>query len=195
MTGPSGFAGFRILGGVGEALSIVVKAPMTPATMQIALAEIGRTAFSSINNIQKMRIAQANYNQVMSGSGAAMFQVTDAETYFLGLGIPSVQQEDLSIMFESRKAHKNDLDSAAKAIGKHAMLAITALNNKDTESHATHAAVVQAILNTYSGTDLQQLMSAAYKVEAFTMYKKMVVDRMVKEWSTNDLTVDTGVNE
>ena len=195
MTGPSGFAGFRILGGVGEALSIVVKAPMTPATMQIALAEIGRTAFSSINNVQKMRIAQANYNQVMSGSGAAMFQVTDAETYFLGLGIPSVQQEDLSIMFESRKAHKNDLDSAAKAIGKHAMLAITALNNKDTESHATHAAVVQAILNTYSGTDLQQLMSAAYKVEAFTMYKKMVVDRMVKEWSTNDLTVDTGVNK
>ena len=193
--GPSGFAAVRILGGVGEAFSIIAKAPMTPQTMQIALTEIGKNSFSFFNNYQKMRIAQANYNQVMSSSGGAMFRISDAETYFLGLGIPTVAQEDLSIMYESNKAHKDELASAAKAVGKHAMLALTALNNNDKESHATHAAVVQAILNTYSGTDLQELMKEAYKVEAFTQYEKMVIDRMVKQWSKTDFTVETGENK
>jgi hypothetical protein len=193
--GPSGFAAARILGGFGEAVSIVAKAPMTATTMELALIEIGKNSFSFFNNIQKMRIAQSNYNQVMSSGGDALFRVTDAEAYFIGLGIPSVAQNDLSIMYESSKAHKNTLASDAKAVGKYAMLALTALNRKDDESHRTYSAVVQAILNSYTGTDLQALMKEAYKGEAFTQYEKMVIDQMVKQWSKTDFTVDTGENK
>lgn len=193
--GPSGFAAARILGGFGEAVSIVAKAPMTATTMELALIEIGKNSFSFFNNIQKMRIAQANYNQVMSSGGDALFRVTDAEAYFVGLGIPPVAQNDLSIMYESSKAHKNMLEADAKAVGKYAMLALTALNRKDDESHRSYAAVVQAILNSYTGTDLQALMKEAYKGEAFTQYEKMVIDQMVKQWSKTDFTVDTGENK
>jgi hypothetical protein len=193
--GPSGFAAARILGGFGEAVSIIAKAPMTATTMELALIEIGKNSFSFFNNIQKMRIAQANYNQVMSSGGDALFRVTDAEAYFVGLGIPPVAQTDLSIMYESSKAHKSMLEADAKAVGKYAMLALTALNRKDDESHRSYAAVVQAILNSYTGTDLQALMKEAYKGEAFTQYEKMVIDQMVKQWSKTDFTVDTGENK
>lgn len=187
--GPSGFAGLRILGGFGEAISIVVKAPMTPATLQIALTEIGRTSFSTLNNVQKARIAMANYNQVQSSSGSAMYRVTDTEAWLIGFGIPPAAQEDLSIMMQSSKAHKKDIADSAKVIGQHAMLALTALRNNDTESHRTHAAVVQAVLNSYSGSDLQQLYKEAYKVEGFTQYEKLLVDQAVKDWEIKDITV------
>jgi hypothetical protein len=75
------------------------------------------------------------------------------------------------------------------------MLALTALRNNDTEGHRTHAAIVQAILNTYSGSDLQQLYKEAYKVEAFTQYEKMLTDQAVKDWAVKDIVVNTGVNE
>jgi uncharacterized protein (DUF1499 family) len=193
--GPSGFAALRILGGVGEAIQIVTKAPMTMDTLQIALTELGKNSFSFINNIQKARIAMANYNQVQSSGGDAMFRVTDTEAWMIGFGIPPVAQENLSIMYSSKKAHDDDIKSAGKAIGKHAMLALTALRNGDDEGHRTHSAVVHAILNTYTGSDLQQLYREAYKTEAFTQYEKMVTDQAVKEWKIKDITTDTGVQK
>jgi hypothetical protein len=193
--GPSGFAALRILGSFGEAFSIIAKAPMTMDTLQIALSEIGKGSFSFFNNIQKSRIAMANYNQVQSGAGGAMFRVTDTEAWMLSFGIPPAVQEDLSILYSSRKSQTDDVKTSAKAIGKHSMLALTALRNNDTEGHRTHAAIVQAILNTYSGSDLQQLYKEAYKVEAFTQYEKMLTDQAVKDWAVKDIVVNTGVNE
>ena len=193
--GPSGFAALRILGGFGEAVSIITKAPMTMTTLQTALGEIGKSSFSFFNNVQKARIAMANYNQVMSGAGGAMYRVTDTEAWLIGLGIPPAAQEDLSVLYSSSKAHSDEMKEAAKAIGKHSMLALTALRNKDTEGHKTHAAVVQAILHSYTGSDLQQLYKEAYKVEAFTQYEKMLTDQAMKDWAVKDLLVNTGVNE
>lgn len=188
LAGPSGFAGLRILGGFGDAIGIMVKAPMSMSTLQVALTEIGRTSFSAINNVNKAHIAMSNYNQVMSSSGGAMYRVTDTEAWLIGFGIPPAAQEDLSIMFSSTKAASDNLKAAAKDVGKHAMLAITALNNGDTESHKVHAAVVQAYLNAYKGEDLTLLMREAYKVEAFTQYEKMVTEQMVKQFQITDLT-------
>ena len=193
--GPSGFAALRILGSFGEAFSIIAKAPMTMDTLQIALGEIGKGSFSFFNNIQKSRIAMANYNQVQSGAGGALFRVTDTEAWMLSFGIPPAVQEDLSVLYSSRKSQADDLKTSAKAIGKHSMLALTALRNNDSESHRTHAAIVQAILNTYSGSDLQQLYKEAYKVEAFTQYEKMLTDQAVKDWAVKDIVVNTGVKE
>lgn len=193
--GPSGFAALRLLGGFGEAFSIIAKAPMTSDTLQIALTEIGKGSFSFINNAQKARIAMANYNQVQSSSGKAMFRVTDTEAWLLGFGIPPAAQENLSILYSSKKAHDDEMKAAAKAVGKHAMLALTALRNNDSDGHKTHAAVVQAILNSYSGSDLQQLYKEAYKVEAFTQYEKMLVDQAVKDWKIKDLVTNTGENK
>lgn len=193
--GPSGFAALRILGGFGEAFSIIAKAPMTMDTLQIALGEIGKNSFSALNNIQKSRIAMANYNQVQSGAGGAMYRVTNTEAWMLSFGIPPASQEDLSILYSSRKSQADDVKASAKAIGKHSMLALTALRNNDSEGHRTHAAIVQAILNTYTGSDLQQLYREAYKVEAFTQYEKMLTDQAVKDWAVKDIVVNTGVNE
>lgn len=193
--GPSGFAALRILGGFGEAFSIIAKAPMTMDTLQIALGEIGKNSFSALNNIQKSRIAMANYNQVQSGAGGAMYRVTNTEAWMLSFGIPPATQEDLSILYSSRKSQADDVKASAKAIGKHSMLALTALRNNDSEGHRTHAAIVQAILNTYTGSDLQQLYREAYKVEAFTQYEKMLTDQAVKDWAVKDIVVNTGVNE
>jgi hypothetical protein len=193
--GPSGFAALRLLGGVGEGLQIISKAPMTVDTLQAAMMEMGKGSFSFINNAQKARIAMANYNQVQSSSGASMFRVTDTEAWLIGFGIPPVAQENLSILYSSKKAHDEDLKSAGKAVGKHAMLALTALRNNDSEGHKTHAAVVQSILNSYSGSDLQQLYREAYKVEAFTQYEKMLTDQAVKDWKIKDITTDTGVQK
>jgi hypothetical protein len=81
----------------------MVKAPMSMSTLQVALTEIGRTSFSAINNVTKARIAMANYNQVMSGTGRAMYRVTDTEAWLIGFGIPPAAQEDLSIMFLVKK--------------------------------------------------------------------------------------------
>lgn len=193
--GPSGFAALRLLGGVGEGLQIIAKAPMTMDTLQIALTEMGKGSFSFINNAQKARIAMANYNQVQSSSGKSMFRVTDTEAWLIGFGIPPVAQEDLSVLYSSKKAHDDDIKSAAKAVGKHSMLALTALRNNDSEGHKTHAAVVQSILNSYSGSDLQQLYREAYKVEAFTQYEKMLTEQAVKDWRIKDVVTNTGVNE
>jgi hypothetical protein len=193
--GPSGFAGLRILGGFGEAISIVAKAPMTMDTLQIALGEIGKSSFSFFNNIQKARIAMNNYNQVQSSAGGAMYRVTDVEAFMIGMGIPPAVQEDLSVLYSSKKSHSDDIKTASKAVGKHAMLALTALRNNDTEGHRTHAAVVQAILNNYTGSDLQQLYKEAYKVEAFTQYEKMLTDQAMKDWTVKDLVVNTGANQ
>ena len=189
--GPSGFAALRLLGGFGEAASIIVKAPMSMSTLQIALGEIGK-GVSSFNNVEKARIALANFNQVQSGSGGAMYRVTDKEAFFIAMGIPPVQQEDLSIMYSSKKAHDTEIKKAGKEIGKHAMLSLTALNNKDDEGYKTHAAVVQAILNTYTGSDLLQLYKEAYKVDAFTQYEKLVTDQAIKEWKVKDFVVNKG---
>jgi len=193
--GPSGFASLRLLGGFGEAFSIIAKAPMTVDTLQVAMTEIGKGSFSFINNAQKARIAMANYNQVQSGSGASMFRVTDTEAWLIGFGIPPVAQEDLSVLYSSKKAHDKDIKAAAQAVGKHAMLGLTALRNNDTEGHRTHSAVVHAILNSYSGADLQQLYREAYKVEAFTQYEKMLTDQAVKEWKIKDIVTNTGATE
>lgn len=193
--GPSGFAALRIFGGFGEALSIVTAAPMTMDTLQIALTEIGRGSFSFLNNIQKYRIATANYNQVISGSGGAMFRVTDTEAFLLAFGIPPAAQEDLSIMFESSKAQRDDITSSAKAVGKHSLLAITALRKGDQEAYKTHSAVVHSIINSYNAADRKRLYTEAYKVEAFTQYEKLLIDQAVKDWAVKDLIVDTGVNQ
>lgn len=188
MAGPSGFAGLRMFGSVGDAISIVTKAPMTADTLQIALGEIGKGTFSTINNITKARIAMANYNQVASSSGKAMYRVTDTEAWLIGFGIPPAAQEDLSILYSSKKAHTDEMKAAAKDVGKHALLALNALRNKDSEGHRTHSAVVQAYLNAYQGEDLKMLMREAYKVEAFTQYEKLVVEQMVKQFQVTDLT-------
>lgn len=193
--GPSGFAALRMLGGVGEGIRIVVKAPMTMDTLKIALSEIGKSSFSALNNVQKARLAMNNYNVVTSSSGGMMYRVTDTEAWMIGFGIPPAAQEDLSVMYESSKAHADDIKKSAKIIGKHSMLALTALRAGDDEGHRTHSAIVQAVLNTYSGSDLKQLYAEAYKVEAFTQYEKLLTDQMVKDWKIKDLIVNTGVNK
>ena len=195
LTGPSGFAGLRILGGVGEAISIISKAPPTMATLQAALIEVGKTSFSALNNVQKTRMALANYNKVTSSNGGAMFRVTDTEAWLLSFGLPPVAQEDLSIMYRSRKAHGDDLKAAAKVVGYHANLALTAIRKGDDASADTHRAIVQYVMHSYEGDDFAALMTAAYKVESFTMYEKMLVEQMVKQYEVPDTLVDTGAVE
>jgi hypothetical protein len=188
LAGPSGFAALRILGGFGDAIGIMVKAPMSMDTLQVALTEIGRTSFSAINNVTKARIAMANYNKVMSNTGTAMYRVTDTEAWLIGFGIPPAAQEDLSIMYSSTKAHNDEIKSVAKIIGKHAMLAATALRKGDTGGYKVHSAVVQAHLHAYDGDDYVLLLEAASKVEGFTQYEKMVAEQMVKQFQITDLT-------
>jgi hypothetical protein len=117
-----------------------------------------------------------------------MYRVTDTEAWLIGFGIPPAAQEDLSIMYSSTKAHNDEIKSVAKIIGKHAMLAATALRNGDTSSYKVHSAVVQAHLHAYDGEDYVLLLEAASKVEGFTQYEKMVTEQMVKQFQITDLT-------
>lgn len=193
--GPSGFAALRLLGGVGEGISIMAKAPMTMSTLQIALTEIGKGSLSAINNVQKARIAMANYNKVVSSSGGSMYRVTDTEAWLMSFGIPPAAQEDLSIMFKSAKAHKDDMQSSAKLISKHALMGLIALRNNDREAFNTHSAVVHAIINSYEGADYRALMKAAYKTEDGTQYQRLLADQALKQWKIEDLVVDRGANK
>lgn len=194
-SGPSGFAALRIFGGLGEGISIVTKAPMSMATLQTALTEIGKSSFSAINNVQKARIAMANYNKVISSSGGSMYRVTDTEAWLMAFGIPPAAQEDLSIMYKSSKAHKDDIQSSAKLIGKHALMGLIALRNNDRESFNTHSSIVHAIINSYDGADYRALMKAAYKTEEGTQYQRLLTDQAQKQWKIEDLIVSKGVNE
>jgi hypothetical protein len=137
----------------------------------------------------------ANYNMVTSGSGGAMYRVTDTEAFFIGMGIPPVQAEDLDVMYTSRKNHMDDIKSDAKAVGKYTLAAMNALRNNDLETYNTYKAVVQTIIHSRNGQDYVTLMREAYKVEAFTQYEKMLVDQAMKDWAIKDVIVDTGVNE
>jgi len=193
--GPSGFAAFRALGAVGQGLSVVAKAPPTMDTLQTALNEIGKGSFTFYNNIQKSRIAIANYNKVMSGAGSPMYQVSDTEAWLLAFGIPPAAQEDLNILYESKKAYNDEIKASAKAIGYHSMMALTALRNKDDGSFKTHSAIVQTILNAYEGDDYVQLRREANKTNFYTQYERMVAEIMNEEFEVKDVLVDTGVNE
>ena len=188
--GASGPAVLRALGGFGEAYATIVAQPMSVETLQMALTEIGTGAFSSLNNIQKMRIAQSNYNTVFSTKGTPMYSVTDMETYFIGLGIPMAKQEDLSIRYESEKAFKDDIKSAADTVGRRWLMATTALYNNDRESYERHFAVVQAIMNDYKDNyhAHQQLLNVLLKSNYTTKLEEMMVNQLIKDIPIQELT-------
>ena len=187
--GPSGFAATRILGGGFEGVKLLVKAPMTMETLNIAMQEIGKSSFSAFNNVYKAKLAKENYNRVMSNSGKAMYTVSDGELFALAMGIPPARQEDYNILYESRKAHQDELANAGKVVAKHAMLGLTALRNNDRKSYEVHAAIIQSVLNLYDGADYRTLLSQAYKTDSFTQFEKMAIDQMVKGYKKQDLTV------
>jgi hypothetical protein len=191
--GPSGFAALRIFKGVGEGISIVSKAPMSMDTLTTALNEIGKGSFSFLNNIDKYRIAKANYNRVISSSGGAMFEVSDTEAFFIAMGIPPAKQEDLSIMYESRKSAGDSIRRDAKAVGKHATLAMIALRNNDKEGYNTHRAIVQAIVGAREGEEWRTLMREANKIDSFTQYQRLLTEQAIKDWTVKDIVIDTGV--
>jgi hypothetical protein len=193
--GPSGFAALRILGGVGQGISIISKAPMNMETLQVALTEIGKGSFSFLNNLDKYRIAKANYNRVVSGSGGAMYEVTDTEAFFMAMGIPPAVQEDLSIMYSSRRSYNDAIKRDAKVVGKHSQLAMSALRNGDIKAYETHRAITQAIINSHDGDGYRQLMREANKLDTYTQYQRLLTDQAVKDWTIKDVITDTGVNE
>jgi len=193
--GPSGFAALRILGGVGQGISIISKAPMNMETMQVALTEIGRGSFSFLNNIDKYRIAKANYNRVISSSGGAMFEVTDTEAFFLAMGIPPAAQEDLSVLYSSRRSMSDAIKRDAKVVGKHSRLAMIALRNGDTKAYETHRAVTQAIINSHDGDGYRMLMREANQLDTFTQYQRLLTEQAIKDWTIKDVITETGVNQ
>jgi broad specificity phosphatase PhoE len=131
----------------------------------------------------------------MSSSGNALYRVTDTEAWLIGFGIPPVAQEDLAVLYSSKKAYDDKLKADGKAVAKHAAQALAALESKNDEAHRTHSAVIQAILNSYSGADLQKLYREAYKNDAFTQYEKLLTDRAVREWKIRDIVTNTGATE
>lgn len=190
LSGPSGFAAARILGGVYEGLEILVKAPMTLDTLQLAMTEIGKSSFSSINNVYKAKLAKENYNKVMSASGKPMYTITDSERFALAMGIPPAAQTDLSIRYESKKAHEDEIATAGKVVAEHAFLARQALkSSNDMGAYKTHMAIVQAHLNMYEGADLQALRRAMWKSPFFTQLQTLMLDQQTKGYELTDLTV------
>jgi len=153
------------------------------------MQEIGKSSFSAFNNVYKAKLAKENYNRVMSNSGKAMYTVSDGELFALAMGIPPARQEDYNILYESRKAHQDELANAGKVVAKHAMLGLTALRNNDRKSYEVHAAIIQSVLNLYDGADYRTLLSQAYKTDSFTQFEKMAIDQMVKGYKKQDLTV------
>jgi hypothetical protein len=193
--GPSGFAALRILGGVGQGISIISKAPMNMETLQMALTEIGKSSFSFLNNIDKYRIAKANYNRVVSSSGGAMYEVTDTEAFLLSFGIPPAAQEDLSILYSSKRSYNDAIKRDAKVVGKHSQLAMAALREGRIKDYEAHRAYTQAIINSHDGDGYRQLMREANKLDTFTQYQRLLAEQAIKDWTIKDVVTDTGVNQ
>ena len=189
LSGPSGFAAARILGGTFEGIELLVKTPLSLETLQVALTEIGKSSFSAFNNVYKAKLAKDNYNRVMSSSGKAMYTITDGERFALALGIPPAKQEDFTIRYESKKAHADELATAGKEIARRAMLGLTALRNNDRKTYEVHAAVIQTILNMYEGQDLVTLRKAAFQDNFMTQYQKLMIDQASKGYRLTDITV------
>ena len=193
--GPSGFAALRILGGVGQGISIITKTPMTMESLQIALTEMGKGSFSFLNNIDKYRIAKANYNRVISSSGGAMFEVTDVEAFLLSFGIPPAAQEDLSVLYSSKRSYSDAIKRDAKDVGRHSRLAMIALQQGHIKDYEAHRAYTQAIINSHDGDGYRMLMREANKLDTFTQYQRLLAEQGMKEWTIKDVITETGVNQ
>ena len=191
--GPAGFIVTRAYDQVSKGVSIMAKAPMSMETMKIGLIEMGKT-FTAINNMQKAKIAQANYNIVTSKAGADLYKVKPYDTWAMALGFPSVTATDFSNAYKSAKDYQTELKAAGETIGYHANLALVALNNNDEEAYKVHSAVVQVVLNAYSGPDYASLLKSAYKTVGFTKYKKLLVQHAQNDWEVKALQVDTEGN-
>jgi hypothetical protein len=192
LAGAPGAAVYRIYGGVGDFFKIINAAPLTEETLKVGLVQLGKSTFSTLNNVQKMRIAQAGYNQVMSNSGAPMYNATDMETFFIGLGIPIAKQEDLSIRYRSQRDYTNDLKKVSKVIGYHAMLAGQALQEGNQDGVDTHSAMVQVMLNGYKDdfNGYKQLLKLVYNEPTMTKLQKMALEQMIKQMPIKDFTVE-----
>ena len=192
LAGAPGAAAYRIFGGVGEYFSIMNAAPLTQETLKIGLEHLGKSSFSALNNIHKMRIAQAGYNQVMSNSGAPMYNATDMETFFLGLGIPLAAQEDLSIRYRSQRDYSNDLKAVAKQVGYHALLAGQAIKAGNQDAVNTHSAIVQVLLNGYKDdfNGYKQLLKVVYEEKNMTKLQAMALEQMIQQMPIKDFTIE-----
>jgi hypothetical protein len=195
MAGPSGAAGFRMLKGVGESLSMFAAAPLNLTTVRLAANELGKSSFSFYNNLEKAYIISNSYNTVRSNAGDYLYEVTEQEIPYIAMGLPVAEQEDFNIMYESTKKRKDLINKTAKVIGEYAMLAEIARKNGDMKAFETYQAVVRASMAPFKGSEYTQLMDAASKVQSMTKYREMLVEQAASDFAVGDVLVDTGVSE
>lgn len=179
LMGPSGPAALRILGGFGRAYDIIVPSPLDAETLSLGLKEIGASSLSALSNLEKMRIAQKGYNRVYSGKGTPLYDVTDMETYFIGMGIPVAKQEDLTIRYESQKEYTKSLKEHADEVARLWLLA----NTSDDEAALRYRAAIQVILDSHKDdlSAYKQLLRILFKHKNMTKLQELMADQMMKD--------------
>lgn len=198
VAGASGGAMTNILGGAGRMLKTVVGNDLSPSSLKVGITELATSSFSSLNNLHKADIAKNNYNYVMSKtSGNKLYSVTDSEAFFLALGIPPAKASDLDAMYKSKKAQDDILKAETQEISRRAMLAASAYNNGDMESYKVHTAVIDNIIadTKLRYGDRAKLFTEWRKSEPFSMYNKLIVEQMVRDFKLKDVVVNNKLGE
>jgi hypothetical protein len=193
--GPSGAAGFRMLKGVGESLTMFASAPLDVTTVKLAANELGKSSFSFYNNLEKAYIIKNSYNTVRSNSGDYLYEVTEQEIPFIAMGFPVAEQEDFNIMFASAKKRNALIVKTAKVVGEYSMLSEIARKNGDMQAFETYQAVVRTAIAPFKGAEYTRLMDAASKTQSMTKYREMLTEQAASDFSVGDVLVDTGVSE
>jgi hypothetical protein len=193
--GPSGAAGFRMLKGVGESLTMFASAPLDVTTVRLAANELAKSSFSFYNNLEKAYIISNSYNTVRSNSGDYLYEVTEQEIPYIAMGLPVAEQEDFNIMFSSAKKRNALIMKTAKVVGEYSMLSEIARKNGDMKAFEAYQAVVRASIAPFKGAEYTRLMDAASKTQSMTKYREMLIEQAASDFSVGDVLVDTGVSE
>ena len=130
-------------------------------------------------------------------SGNKLYSVTDSEAFFLALGIPPAKASDLDAMYKSKKAQDDILKAETQEISRRAMLAASAYNNGDMESYKVHTAVIDNIIadTKLRYGDRAKLFTEWRKSEPFSMYNKLIVEQMVRDFKLKDVVVNNKLGE
>jgi hypothetical protein len=189
LAGPSGFATARLLGGVGAGIQLMYGTGLSLDSLASATNEALK-GFSAYNNYQIGRLAEQNYNKIMTSSGKDAYEVTTYEIFAKKIGLDPAVKEDVQILFESSKKHKQQLQADAKLVAYHAKLGMMALNRGDKDAAKVHQDMITFVLDgqrTYQ--DAAAVSKYAYALPDFDQYTKLLTEQAMKEWQVNDFLV------
>lgn len=188
----------NILGGAGKLVTTLTTNGLNETSLKEGLIELGSSSSSAISNAYKAYLASNNFNVVMSkNKGTKQYAVSDGELYLMALGIPPAKESDLQILYKNKLSHDKEIKSAGEELARRAMLAEMALRNGDISSYNVHRAVIANLLAAHASkpADHKVLMNSAYKSEDGTLYKRLIVDEMVRGLETSDVKVNTSLGE